>query len=158
MELFLEKKRNEYHQGLSTSKVFVSEQGKILFLDPFFDFSCNTPYAKNMLGLAKNCLPPELMNCLKNYNPNPPIDPIKTEAWTIGLILLCMATLTVEHDYYDFESSKVLTNRINSSISSLGSRYSPLFKELLVSCLEVNPSRRASMAMIKEYLVMRSRL
>jgi len=158
MELFLEQKRGEYHQGLSSKEIFVSEEGKILFLDPFFDFSCNTPYTQNMLGLAKHCLPPELMVCLKRYEANPPLDPIKIEVWTIGLILLSMATLTVEEDYYDFESSKVLTNRIDKSLGSLGSKYSPLFKELLMTCLESNPQKRASMAMIKEFLVMRARL
>lgn len=158
MELFLEQKRGQYHQGLSTKEIFVSEEGKIMFLDPFFDFSTNSPYTQNMLGLSKNALPPELMDSLKRYDANPPQDPIKIEAWTIGLILLSMATLTVEEDYYDFESSKVLRNRIERSISSLGPKYSNLFKELLITSLDPNPAKRASMGMIKEFLVMRAKL
>ena len=115
----------------------------------------NSSYVKTMLGMSKCPLAPEQMASLRNNEANPVHDVQAIEAWTIGILLLTMASLSSEEVIYKWKEKAVDERSLNHLLSQIDERYSPLFCELVKKCLTLQSEKRPSLASILTYLTMR---
>ena len=108
-----------------------------------------------MLGISKCPLSPEQLKSLKIRVSAPKHDIQSNESWSIGILLLCMATLSSENVLYNWKDFEIDTRGFNHLMSQLKTKYSPLFVELVTKCLETDPINRPTLSDILGYLTKR---
>jgi len=112
-------------------------------------------YVKTMLGISKCPLSPEQLVSLSKKENSPKHDSQASDSWSIGIVLLTMATLSSEDVIYNW-SEKVIDKRgFDHLMNQVRQRYSPLFFELVNKCLNYDPFSRPKLNEIIGYLAKR---
>ena len=145
IELFYQRINISFlHSDVRMSNIFIVEDGSIKFLDIRLVTWRQTGFMKATLFGTFIPLSPELMKELKEEVPNENVSP-SNEVWTIGIVMLCMATLKPDTEFYDWKQKKLLTNRIESALEFVRSKYSSKLVDFIGSCLKENPKQRKQM-------------
>jgi serine/threonine protein kinase len=163
--------RMRVHGDIRTSAIFISEEGKlspntyftiltrILGVAKFIDTNLTgyrqNAYVKTMLGMSKCPVAPEQLTSLGKKESNPKHDSQATESWSIGIVLLTMATLSSEEVIYNWRDYTIDKRGFDHLINQVLQRYSPLFNDLVKKCLDFNPSNRPKLTDILGYLARR---
>jgi len=93
-------------------------------------------YVKTMLGTSKCPIAPEQLESLSRKETGPKHDSQATESWSIGIVLLTMATLSSEEVIYNWRDHKIDQRGYDHLIGQVSQRYTPLFSELVKKCLD----------------------
>jgi serine/threonine protein kinase len=112
-------------------------------------------YVKTMLNQSKCPIAPEQLISLAKKENGPKHDSQATESWSIGIVLLTMATLSSEEVIYNWRESCIDKRGFDHLMNQVQQRYSPLFNELVKKCLDFDPSRRPKLTDILGYLARR---
>lgn len=129
------------HGDIRLNTIFISEDGSIKFLDTFLVNWRVNGFMKAVLNGAKPPLAPEMLKMLKEDAPNDESTP-ENEIWTIGLVLLCMASLKKESHFYDWRLRQVNFQNIEACLEDVRKRYQTKLHGLLSRCLQAKPSDR----------------
>lgn len=143
---------NSIHGDIRACSIFITEDGVAKFADTYLLDFRRKAYAKTLLNVARCPLPPELLQPLQKNLSNPKHNYQKTEAWMIGVLLLCMGTLVPEDTIYDWKNFCIKESEYNQLLSEIKGRYSELFAELVCKCLSFDEEKRPSLSEILGYL------
>ena len=94
---------NRMHGDVRLGNIFVSEDGSIKFTDVYLINWRVNGLMKALLSTARPPLAPEIMTKLKEDHPNDESTP-ENEIWSIGIVVLCMASLKKESFFYEWRS------------------------------------------------------
>lgn len=108
-----------------------------------------------MLGMSKCPIAPEQLQSLSRKENSPKHDSQATESWSIGIVLLTMATLSSEEVIYNWRENTIDKRGFDHLMNQVLQRYSPLFSELCKKCLDFDPSNRPKLTDILGYLARR---
>lgn len=155
------------HGDIRTSAIFISEEGifslklplnsNILlgvakFIDTNLTGYKKNAYIKTMLGMSKCPLAPEQLSSLSKKESNPKHESQSTESWSIGIVLLTMATLSSDEVIYNWRDKSIDKRGYAHLMNQVHQRYSPLFNELVKKCLDFDPHNRPKLSDILGYL------
>lgn len=135
---------NRFHSDLRLGNIFIAEDGSIKFLDVFLINWRLNSFMKHIIDGSKAPLSPEKMAHIHIDKPNEEWIS-DDEVWSIGIILLCMATLKKDSsDFYNWKGYTIIRKAIDQALDETRLRYSPRLHNLLVRCLS-QPKDRFSM-------------
>lgn len=143
---------NSIHGDIRTCNIFITEEGVAKFPDSYLLDYKKKAYAKTLLNIARCPLPPELLEPVQKNFSSPKYNYQACEAWMIGILMLCMATLVPEDTIYDWRGFCIKENEYNQLLSEIKGRYSELFSELVCKCLSFDAEKRPSLSEILAYL------
>ena len=136
------KAANRVNSDLRLSNIFIAEDGSIKFLDVFLvNWKLNSTM-KCLLYGARVPLSPEK---LAHLNKDKPDEEWSTsdEVWSLGMVLLCMATLKKDHiDFYNWTTKTVKRREIDLALEEVRMRYSHRLYHVINKCLLDNPFER----------------
>lgn len=144
------KKFNRMHGDIRTSNIFITEDGAIKFLDAYLVSWRYNGFMRAILDHAKVPLAPEKMASLKKDIPSEEATQ-ENEIWTVGIVVLCMATLKKDNTFYDWTKKDIIRSNIDKALEELRKTYSQKLFAFVSTSLHQTPSLRFSMA---EFLTM----
>jgi serine/threonine protein kinase len=134
------------HGDIRSTTVFITEDGKIKFIDANIIDANMTNLWKTVFNVYHCPISPEYMQAFntRSYKASDmnSIDE-KSEVWSIGILLLSVCDLAKEDTYYDWSRNEIRFKMIEASLEAVGRRYSPLLYSTLRKSLEVNVHSRA---------------
>ena len=93
--------------------IIVPDDESIKFIDPTLIHFKMNGFMKTRLGMETAPLSPELMTCLQT-NMEATGDQQASEVWSIGIVILSMATLSDYKSYYNFSKTAIDQGKVES--------------------------------------------
>lgn len=137
-------KSNRLHGDIRLRNILVLEDGSIKFVDSYLCHWKSWAMHRAILEGTKVPLAAEVMEKVRaDEASDMPTSP--NEVWSIGIVVLCMATLRTEKEFYDWNKKRIRTDVIKQALLEVPTRYSSRIQDLLVGCLQEVPENRISM-------------
>jgi len=140
------------HGDLRSCCIFIDDDGLASFTDPIFLGAQNSSIMKTVRNVTKCPLSPEILSLIRSKDLQSIYSDQSTESWAIGFLLLQMAVLGSEEEYFDWDNYTLNDTLITDSIRQISTRYSPSLTTIIKSCLSVNPSLRPNFSSILEQI------
>lgn len=137
---------NRFHSDLRLGNIFIAEDGTIKFLDVFLINWRLNSFMKHIIDGSKAPLSPQKMENIHKDQPNEEWTS-EDEIWSIGIILLCMATLRKDNvDFYNWKGYSVIRKAVDQALDEVRLRYSQRLYMFLLKCLAQTPSDRITIS------------
>lgn len=145
------------HGDIQPCNVSIDEKGNVKLLDIMTYEGPKSTGLKRMIqsNVHYSPLAPELMDCyMKRISPTI-YNQEKADIFSLGITMLCICAITDYRSmYYDFESYKILNDKIAAEVAHLGQSglYSPALIQALAGMLQPEVNKRLSLNQLQNYI------
>lgn len=133
------------HGDVRLSNIFVVDDGSIKFLDVHMVNWRVSSFMRASLYDTKLPLAPEKLAELQKDESVEEVSS-ENEVWSIGIVLLCLATLQEDMGFYNWKSKTVDFNKIQKALEEVSLKYSTKLSDFIASCLKKDPADRKKMS------------
>lgn len=145
MELFMQFYKR-LNGDLRLSSIFVTEDGYLKFYDPVLLEQYSNGYYSALFGEEQALVSPEeMLDVRRQSNKSLSVEDY-TEAWSLGIILLCLCNLKTEESIYDWKTKNIRFEAIEVMLGFTRRGYSPELSNLITAMLERDTQRRISIS------------
>ena len=137
-------RNNRLHGDIRLRNILVLEDGSIKFVDSFLCHWKSWAMHRAILEGTRVPVDSDVLQKIKSDEASD-FPSSQNEIWSIGIVILCMATLRTEKEFYDWTKKRIRTEVIKQALLEIPSRYSSKIQDLLVACLHEIPEQRLSM-------------
>ena len=148
-------RNHAYHGSLMPETVFLTPEGHIKLINPIFMYNELDSY-HNLLGdpTEKGFLSPTLLEEFRKRMLNPKHNRVKSDVWSVGMIVLYVGSLYNVRKLYNYETKTLDLEKIGDLIQELTTNlnYSLILRNFVAEMLQINEGDRPDFQELREFL------
>ena len=139
----LSKKLHVSHGSLMPETLYLTSEGHIKLINPVLLYNEPNSYQNILTNyMEKGLLSPALMKGLRNKDVNVKHDPIKSDVFAVGLIILYAGSLFNTRELYNYQAKTFDYNVCFEILNELKDKYSCIFINILGEMLQESEQNR----------------